>query len=480
MNILMVASELAPLAGEGELAAEMAGLCGELKALGHDVRVVLPYYRAVREGKAAKAKKTRIKFSVPLGSARCPCEIHEGVAPNGVKVFLVARDEYFDRSGLYGAEGRDYQDNAARFIFLTKCALELARRMEPPPQILHVHGWQAALAPVFVRDYRLPFPTVLTPHGLEYQGNFWSYDFALTNLPGDYFSPRGVEFYGSMNCLKGGLLFADAVVVPSEIFVRAAQAPRWGCGLEAILLEQQHKLVGIPVDRNASHWDPAVDKALAAPFSKPSAREKNRAALQTALGWEPGDGRVLFTVLAAACVPEHAGLLLDGLDRLLADDVQLAVLGPLPETNSRALEIARRKHARRFVQRTDCDEALVRLALAGTDFLVLPGPAEPSGTWLIRALRYGAVPVAYRCGGLPQFIKDGVSREEDNGVIYWSATTEGLLDALRRAVQSCEDGGIAALRSAGKAGDYSRAGAARRHLALYESLALPGGMARAA
>ena len=117
--------------------------------------------------------------------------------------------------------------------------------MDPAPQILHANGWQTALLPVFVSQRRLPFRTVLTPHTLAYQGNFWSYDFGLTNLPGDYFSAHGVEYFGSMNCLKGGILFADAVVLPGGSYVHGAQTPEHGYGLENVLREHQHKLYGI-------------------------------------------------------------------------------------------------------------------------------------------------------------------------------------------------------------------------------------------
>ncbi|HRJ73257.1 MAG TPA: glycogen/starch synthase, partial [Terrimicrobiaceae bacterium] len=253
MKILMAASELAPLVRSGQLADAMAELSGGLRRLGHDVGVVLPYYRAIREDKSVRVRKSKQKFSVPVGAARIPCEVFETKA-DGVTVFLVARDEYFDRSGIYGVDGRDYQDNAARFIFFTKCVLEIARRMETPPDILHANSWETALLPVFVRDQRLPFRTVLTPHGLEYQGNFWSYDFALTNLPGEYFSARGVEYYGSMNCLKGGILFADAVVLPGERFVSAAQTAEYGCGLDAVLRENQYKLAGIPASGDEALW----------------------------------------------------------------------------------------------------------------------------------------------------------------------------------------------------------------------------------
>ena len=148
MKILMAASEMVPFIRSGELADSIAGLAGGLQRLGHEVSVVLPYYRSIREDKSARVKKTKIRFTVQVGSSRMPCEIFETKAPGGGNVFLVARDEYFDRSGVYGMDGRDYQDNAARFIYFSKCVVELARRLETPPDILQVNSWETALVPV--------------------------------------------------------------------------------------------------------------------------------------------------------------------------------------------------------------------------------------------------------------------------------------------------------------------------------------------
>ena len=174
MKILVASSEMTPLARTGGLADAVMELTAELVRLGHDVSVVLPFYRTIREDKLAKTKKARIRFNVQVGSSGIPGEIFETKTPDGIPVFLVARDEFFDRSGFYGVDGRDYQDNAARFVYFTKCAVELAAKMDPAPQVLLANGWQTALLPVFVSERRLPFRTVLTPHTLAYQGNFWS------------------------------------------------------------------------------------------------------------------------------------------------------------------------------------------------------------------------------------------------------------------------------------------------------------------
>jgi len=482
MNILMAASELAPLVHSGGLADAVAELSDELQKLGNDVSVVLPYYRAIREDKSIKARKTGVRFTVSVGAGRWPCDIFEYKTPTGVQVFLVSRDEYFDRSGIYGIDGRDYQDNAARFIFFTKCVVELARRLEPSPSVVHLHSWETALAPVFIREQGLPFRTVLTPHGLEYQGNFWSYDFGLTNLSGEYFSARGVEYFGSMNCLKGGLLYADAVVLPGERYVSAAQTSEFGCGLDPVLREHQHKLYGIPSSDGLQDWNPATDATLASKFSAKNlaARAKNRPAFLEACGLAAGNPRATYVAFTEASRGVGIDLLLAALDRLFVDDVRLALLGPVPPELTIALEVARRKHQGKFAHLENFTPAIARQALAGADLFVVTGPVEPETVWLKRALTYGAIPVAARCGGLFQTVLDW-DQKDGNGIVFSSATTEGLLDALRHAARK-----VAApaerekLQLACLAQDYSAVATARRHEALYESITGSQGQTRAA
>lgn len=455
MKILMAASEMAPLVRSGQLGDVMADLSGELRRLGHEVSVVLPYYRSIRENKGIKVKKSRVRFNVQVGSARMPCEIFETKTAGGVQVYLIARDEYFDRSGIYGNDGRDYQDNAARFIYFTKSVLELAGRLDPAPDILHANSWETALLPVFSKEQRRPFHTVLTPHSLEYQGNFWSYDFALTNLPGEYFSARGVEYFGSMNCLKGGILFADAVVLPGERYVCEAQTENYGCGLHNVLRENQHKLVGIPT---------------ALPDGSPKEKE-TRAGLLKTLELESEPVRAIFTTITSASRGGMEGYF-SALDRLLTENVRLILLGAVAADDEFAVEVARRKHAGRFVYRPDFDDALAGAALSHSDVFLVPGPAEPQTLWLRRAIRSGAIPVAAQCGGLFQTVRNWEpGREAGNGFVFSSKAIDGLLDGCRRALQTLDDPAQkSALRERCRHADFSVGAVARAHVALYERL----------
>lgn len=454
MKILMAASEMAPFIRNGQLGDSVADLSREIRRLGHEVAVAIPYYRTIRENKSIKAKKSKIRFNVQVGSSRMPGEIFETKTPEGVQVYLVARDEYFDRSGVYGIDGRDYQDNAARFIYFTKSVLELAERLDSPPDILHANSWETALLPVFSRDQRKPFRTVLTPHSLEYQGNFWSYDFALTNLPGEYFSARGLEYFGSMNCLKAGILFADAVVLPGERFANEAQTEQYGCGLHNVLRENQHKLAGILPALEG--WKPG---------------KKDRSKLLASAGVDPEPVRAVFTTVASASYGGWDGFF-GALDRLLAENVRLLLLGEVPVEYQFAVEVARRKHASRFAYHPQFDDEFAGQALANSDVFLVPGLAEPQTLWLRRALGSGAIPVAAQCPGLFQTVRNWEpGRGVGNGFIFSGRAPDGLLDGLRGALRALDEASIKKLLSERcREADFSVTATARDHVALYERL----------
>ena len=478
MKILLAASELEPFTGAGEFGAAIRALSGELLARGHEVSVVLPYYRAARENGAAKAKRTGAKFSVQVGGGRLPGVVREMRAPNGVQVFFIERDEYFDRSGLYGTPESDYQDNAARFIFFSKCVVELARRMDPAPEVVHAHNWQAALVPVFASEQRVPVRTVLSAHTLAYQGNFWSYDFGLTNLPGEYFSPRGLEYYGSMNLLKAGILYADSVVLPGPRYVSAAQTPTYGCGLDPVLREQAWKLEGIANGLDAASWNPATDKALPKRYKTAATKSANAKAWLAQAGLTPGSMPLL--VVTDSLIEDGMALLLPALDRLFEADVRVGVLGKVATEQLAAMEFAKRKHAGRLAWLPDYDETTLRLALAGSEALICPAPIAPDASVLLRALRYGVLPITACCGGL-QAIAPALHAGSGCAFPFYEASTDALVDAVRRALLTRKD--AVTWNAAGEramATDLSWSATAAATEALYASVLARRGLLRAA
>ncbi|MCE9609286.1 MAG: glycogen synthase GlgA [Chthoniobacter sp.] len=470
MKIVHIGSEMSPLARTGGLGDVLEGLPAALAAAGHEVSVVLPCYRGLR----AAARDTGVKIAVPLGGQTVRAEIWECRAPNGVQVFLVRADGFFDRAGLYGEDGRDYGDSAERFIFFAKAAVELARRIVPAPDILHAHDWQAALVPVLVRARRLPFRTVLTIHNLAYQGSFDSGAFGLTNLPGEFFSASGVEFYGRLNLLKGGLLYADALTTVSERYAREIVSPQQGNGLDAVVREHAAKLTGILNGADYAVWNPATDALLPAQYSAGAmaAKQACRDALLAECRLEPEPGGPVLALVSRLAEQKGIDLLLPLLDRLLADDVRLVILGEGDPAYERELFIASKRHAGRFTYHQGMEEKLAHLIYAGADAFLVPSHFEPCGLGAMYALKYGALPIARATGGLYETIQDyDPVSETGHGFLFYDTTSEALWDAIIRAKQYFADPVCwQALTQRAMACDFSWAKAVPAYEAVYRGV----------
>ncbi|HEY5893879.1 MAG TPA: glycogen synthase GlgA [Chthoniobacterales bacterium] len=436
MKILMASSEMSSLARTGGLGDVLETLPAALRDNKVDVSVVLPLYRSIRENPRIRLRDTGVEFRVQIGGKSVEAGVFETVAPNGTQVFLIRRDEYFDRSGIYGVDGRDYADNAERFIFFSKAFVELSRRMDPAPDVLHVHDWQTALVPALVREWGVPFKTVLTIHNLAYQGSFHSYDFGFTNLPGSYFSAWGLEFFGNLNLLKGGILFADAITTVSEPYFREIQTPEAGCGLHDVVRENAGKFHGILDGADYTVWNPANDKYLPEKFSPDSLAGKRacRDRLLERIELDPNPTGPVFGMVSRLAEQKGFDILLPVLDRMLADDVRLIILGEGDPGYETELRLHLMKHRGRFGYVREYDEELSHWIEAGADIALIPSRFEPSGLAAIYSLKYGTLPIAHAVGGLSQIIRDYDAVNDTGwGFLFYNYSPAAFWDAIKRA-----------------------------------------------
>jgi starch synthase len=470
----MISPEGPPLQRTGALIDVMDALPAALRALGHDVCVVLPFYREIRENRAFKKKNTGIAVDVQVGDKVYPAQYLEGRSSSGVQLYLVRCDEFFDRDGIYGERGKPYEDNASRFIFFCKAALELSRRLTPQLQILHVHDWPAALVPVFVYAQGLPFKTVLTIHHVADQGSFWGLDFGLTNLPEQFFTLHGVEFFGRLNFLKGGILYADKITTVSEYYRREILKPSGGCGLDAVLRENAHRLSAILDGADYKVWNPASDRLLPARYDEKRLRGKQvcRDALlkEMNLASEPR-GPVLGMVTR---VVQEKGfeILVPLLDRLLWDDVRLITLGEGDPAYETSLAVAAKKFPTKFAYQKDYDAKLAHLIEAGMDISLIPSRFEPAGLSAMYNLKYGALPVARATGGIHEIIEDyDPNSGSGYGFLCYEYSSEAFWDAIKRARQTfCDRNLWTRLMKRAMARNFSWDASARRYEDLYREL----------
>jgi starch synthase len=477
MRILMISAEGPPLQRTGALVDVMNALPRELRERGHEVSVVLPYYREIRENAAFIQEDTGITVDVRVGEKTHVAEFLEGHTDNGVQIFFIRCDEFFDRPGIYGEHGRPYDDNAARFIFFSKAAVELARRLSPAVQILHVHDWAPALVPVLVYAHHLPFSTVLTIHHLAEQGSFWGLDFKLTNLHERFFTLRGIEFFGRMNFLKGGILYSDRITTVSEHYRREILTPEGGCGLDVVLRENAHKLSAILHGADYARWNPETDPFLPARYDEETLSGKAvcRETLIGELGLALAPRGPVFGMVTRVVEEKGFAILMPVLDRLLNDDVRLIILGEGDSGYETGLAVAARKFPTKFVYRRTYDERLAHIIEAGMDISLIPSRFEPSGLSAMYNLKFGALPVARATGGIQEIIEDyDPTLDRGYGFLCFDYSSEAFWDAMKRATETFRDNSLwNTLMRRAMSRNFSWDRSAERYEQLYSELVGP-------
>ena len=449
MRVLLVASEATPFAKTGGLADVAGALPGALARLGCDVTLVIPAYREVFS-KGLAIESTEMTFDVPIGTRRLTARVLRGRLPRSqATVFLVANDDCFDRPTLYGG-AEDYPDNAERFIFFSRAALEIGGRQERPFDIIHCHDWQTGLVPAYQKLLYQSWPmlsqarTVMTIHNMAYQGLFWHWDMLLTGLDWKYFNWQQMEFYRQLNLLKTGLVFADAISTVSPTYAREIQQESEGCGLEGVLASRSDVLTGIVNGIDTTVWDPEIDPHIPRPYSAADfddGKYAARVALAARLGHAAPDARPLVALVGRLVEQKGIELVIELLGRMGGSGrAHFVILG----TGNNGTEEALRRAAASFPGTIDVvigfDEGLAHLVQAAADITLVPSRFEPCGLTQLYALRYGTIPVVRATGGLVDTIVDTTPETLRNGsasgFVFEPFDALALEHALMRALDA--------------------------------------------
>ncbi|MDP9132300.1 MAG: glycogen synthase, partial [Nitrospirota bacterium] len=339
----MVSSEVVPYAKTGGLADVAGALAIEFAKLGHEVCVLLPCYRQVES--LGYQMTDYVRLSVPTSHGSIETRIQEIVNPNSrnlgmgrLRVFVVRHDQYFDRPGLYQEAGLDYPDNLDRFVFFCRAVMELLVHFGDQERwltdLLHVHDWQSALCAVYLRTiYHAKASlssvrSVLTIHNLGYQGLFPAERFSLTGLSPQLFTPDTLEFYGVVNLLKGGIVFADLLTTVSPTYSYEIQTAEYGCGLDGVIRARKEALHGIVNGIDMEMWDPAKDAHIPAAYSLSdmSGKARCKKVLQQELGL-PQQKVPLLGVIARLTSQKGIDLIIEIIPELMELNVQVVILG---------------------------------------------------------------------------------------------------------------------------------------------------------
>lgn len=475
LRILLISSEVEPFAKTGGLADVAGALPKALAGLGHDVRVLMPKYRGV-ERHAGSLSPLAPSVQVPIADRTVEGAWLEGRMGAGIPIYFLARDQYYDRDALYGTSEGDYWDNCERFIFFCRAAVEGLKHLGWIPHVIHANDWQTGLVPVYLETLHRDDPalakiaTLFTIHNLAYQGVFWHYDMPMTGLGWDLFTPAGIEYYGKLNFLKGGLVFSDLLTTVSRTYAREIQTPEFGCGLEGILQERSAALHGVVNGIDYEAWNPASDPAIPKGYTADDLKGKRacKAALQEELGLaqEPVP---LVGMVTRLVEQKGLTLVLDALPGLLAEGVQLALLGSGDPALEQAFTEAAAKHAGRVAVRLGYDAGLARLIYAGADCFLMPSRYEPCGLGQLISLRYGTIPLVRWTGGLADTVKElDPAKQAGTGFGFAPFTHEALLECARRALAVFRQPRLwqRLMRNA-MAEDFSWEASAREYVSLY-------------
>jgi starch synthase len=467
LRVLLAASEAWPLIKTGGLADVVGALPGALRGLGVDARLVLPAYPAAR---AALPNAAPVARSALYGA---DLTLLRGELPAGgrrrLPVYLIAA-EAFDRPGnpYHDADNVDWPDNPARFALFCRAAAALALGHLAPDwcaDVVHAHDWQTGLLPALLSLHTRRPRTVFTIHNLAYQGLVDANAAAGLGLPAAWWQMDGLEFFGQIALIKGGLAFADHLTTVSPRYAQEIQTPAFGCGLDGLLRHRAADLTGILNGIDTAQWNPASDPALRYPYDAEHLDQKaaNKAVLQGELGLAVESDALLLGLVSRLVEQKGIDLLIDALPGL-PPGVQLAVLGSGDAACVAALRAA-------------ADAAPERIAFiqAGADAFLVPSRFEPCGLTQLYALRYGTVPIVTAVGGLfdtvtdasPAHLADGSA----TGIVCNAPSSAALLAAIARAQALYQNRTCwRQLQRAGMARDHAWTRSAQAYATLYQNL----------
>lgn len=476
MNIVFVASEMAPFAKTGGLADVLGVLPEEVVRLGHRVSVFLPLYKKIKR-QDFKLSCVIEDYPVPVGSEIENASIFS-CQHGQATVYFIEHSGYFERDELYGTPLGDYPDNDQRFTFFQRAVVEGLKRLKQEADVFHCHDWQTGLIPVYLKTlYRGdPFykktKTLFTIHNLAYQGNFPPDSLPLTGISWDEFRYQRLEFYGKVSFLKGGLVYSDGLTTVSSRYAEEIQKPEFGCGMDSVLSYRKENLYGIVNGIDPNEWDPSKDPDIEANFSARDFKKKQacKKALQKENRLTPGSDIPVFGFVGRLADQKGLDILSPIVEEMVKEGWQIVLLGTGDDKYHQLLRDLGKHYPKNLGINITFDNKMAKRIYAGCDFFLMPSRYEPCGLGQMIALRFGTVPVVRATGGLVDTVKDfDPLTGKGNGFTFTGYQSKDLLETMRRAVRTYQNTEAwSRLVENGMACDFSWATSARRYVELYE------------
>ncbi|MDO4493145.1 MAG: glycogen synthase GlgA [Clostridia bacterium] len=439
MNILFAASECAPFIKTGGLADVVGALPKELAKKGDDVRVIIPKYSLIPEKYRAQMTYAG-QFEVQFGFGRKGCGIMQ-LEMDGVTYYFLDSDDFFCVSRIYG----DYIVEGHRFAFFCRAVIESLKVIGFTPDVLHLNDWQTGLIAALLKtQYRYDpklssIRTVYSIHNLQYQGVFNWYEMnSVLGLDDWLCSPEYLEFYGNMNCMKAGLVFADKILTVSPTYAEEIKMPYFGEQLDGLIRKRGADVLGILNGIDTEFFDPATDPAIAQNYSTRTRRKKvaNKLALQREMGLPEREDVAVIGFCSRFASQKGLDLIECVLRDILRMDVQMVFLGSGDGHFTNVIEWAHLQWPEKLACYIGFNEPLSHRIYAGCDLFLMPSKFEPCGLSQLISLRYGTIPVVRETGGLRDSIRPyNQYTDEGNGFSFANYNAHEMLFTLERAVR---------------------------------------------
>ena len=452
-----------------------AALPPALRALGLDVRVLLPGYPAVL---AADPDAREIADFTLFGAK---VRLLASRLPSGVPLIVIDAPSLYARDGspYQKADGNDWEDNALRFGVLSRVAAMLGAGESPipwRPDIVHCHDWPAALAPVYLKAAEgRRAATLVTIHNLAFQGNFDYAEVAALELPEQSLGTDGVEFYGRASFLKGGLVCADAINTVSPTYAREIQSDKLGFGLDGVLRARKDRLFGVLNGIDTALWNPETDPWIPSRYGASTVEGKamNKRALKQRLGLAGPDDVPLVAAVSRLAQQKGTDLIAGAMPQLAALPVQVVVVGTGEKTLVEMLRAAQLRYPEHLATFIGFDEGLAHLVEAGADMFLMPSRFEPCGMNQMYSQRYGTPPIVTATGGLIDTVMDERTGRPDaaTGFLLREASVPAVVDGVRRALDARRSSvHWRRLQINGMARDFGWGAAAREYADIYRRI----------